>query len=224
MLSPPSCWHRMLFSFSHYYSWLIFCLGPSCWDIFLLSHSPFAGWTCRGGEALSVLGCRFRWASWVLWFPFLCDVEPNLNLHTQHSGYDGWKSPCLVWGGHTEIVSARLPKNEQPACPQSPSDTKHMQFFPLHKQVLAKYPSPARALLAVMLCMSEQPHLPRQLHALPSKSQRRSFLKLNKLRWGIFATPLHLCSGQGPGHCSAPARALPSLLIFRTVIQLFVIN
>lgn len=99
-----------------------------------------------------------------------------------------------------------------------------MQFFPLHKQVLAKYPSPARALLAVMLCMSEQPHLPRHLHALPSKRQRRSFLKLNKLGRGIFAAPLHLCSEQltaqpQPGLCT-----LPSLLIFRTVIQLFVIN
>lgn len=127
----------------------------------------------------------------MLWFPFLCDVEPNVHLHPQHAGYDGWKSPCLVWGGHAEIVPARLPKNEQPACPQSPSDTKHMQFFPLHKQVLAKYPSPACASLAVMLCVSEQPHLPRQLHALPSKSQRRSFLLVKQ-------------TGEGDLCCSPP--------------------
>lgn len=99
-----------------------------------------------------------------------------------------------------------------------------MQFFPLHKQVLAKYPSPARASLAVMLCMSEQPHLPRQLRALPSKSQRRSLLKLNKLGRGNFADPLHLCSEQVTAQPQPGLYSLPSLLIFRTVIQLFVIN
>lgn len=72
----------------------------------------------------------------------------------------------------------------------------------------------------------------------PQKARDALLLWLNKTGRGVFAAHVHLCLGQvglctapgcgrGEDRCSAPGaghRSLHALLIFRTVIQLFVIN
>lgn len=70
-----------------------------------------------------------------------------------------------------------------------------MHFFPLHKQALAKYPSPARALLTVMLCVREQPVSHASFMRYPQNAREAPFLWLNKQREG--SLPLTSASARG---------------------------